>query len=155
MTLPYRAYNLSALRVELERDEGIRPVMYEDSKGIPTVGIGHNLLVPLCAEAIDAQWQYDVEQAEIALDAQEPHWRVLDAVRQRVLVNMMFNLGAATFKRFPKFWAAIGNAIQVNSVDWYIEAAKEMKASAWYKQVNPMPGGRADRLIHMMETGNL
>ncbi len=65
-----------------------------------------------------------------------------DPVRQAVLVDMLFNMGLATFSKFTHFLAAmkIGN---------YTTAANEMVNSTWYRQV----GSRAVRLTRIMRTG--
>jgi len=66
----------------------------------------------------------------------------LDDVRQRVVVDMVFNLGMPRFKQFQNMIAAIEES------DWS-EAAAQMMDSRWAKQV----GARAERLRDMMETG--
>ncbi len=66
----------------------------------------------------------------------------LDPVRQKVIIDMRFNLGAAGFKEFKKMI----EALEIND---YNKAADEMRDSVWYYQV----GLRAKRLIKMMITG--
>ena len=58
---------------------------------------------------------------------------------QRVIANMMFNLGKPRFKGFKKYIAA------VKSRDWN-KAADEMVDSKWYRQVK----GRSQRLVERM-----
>ena len=58
---------------------------------------------------------------------------------QRVIANMMFNLGKPRFKGFKKFIAA------VKARDWN-KAADEMVDSKWYRQVK----GRGQRLVERM-----
>jgi len=67
---------------------------------------------------------------------------MLDAVRQRVLVDMGFNLGTPTLMKFQKMWDAIEDE------DW-VEASEQMLDSRWAKQV----GRRAERLSQAMSTG--
>jgi lysozyme len=76
------------------------------------------------------------------LDRALPWWRGLDPVRQRVLVNMCFNLGITKLLEFVLTLAAIKAA-------QYETAAREMLASDWAKEV----GKRANRLSIMMKTG--
>ncbi len=71
-----------------------------------------------------------------------PTWVLLNDVRQNVLGNMAYNLGAAGLKKFPKMLEAIGRSA-------WDEAADQMKDSAWYSQV----GVRARRLEKEMRTG--
>ena len=66
----------------------------------------------------------------------------LDCVRQRVIVDMVFNLGLGGFLRFQKTIAALEKHD-------YCEAAKEMLDSRWASQV----GQRAERLAQMMRSG--
>ena len=71
-----------------------------------------------------------------------PFWDCLDAVRKSVVVDMVYNMGLPTLRKFKKFLAAI----ECND---YAEAAIQMQDSKWYKQV----GERAVILQEMMHTG--
>jgi lysozyme len=66
----------------------------------------------------------------------------LDEVRQKVIIDMRFNLGGTGFAEFK-------NMIQQIENNNYWKAGEEMKNSKWYSQVKT----RADRLIKMMVTG--
>ena len=66
----------------------------------------------------------------------------LDPVRQKVVLDMRFNLGPGGFRGFSKMIAALER-------DDYDTAADEMVDSAWYHQV----GNRSKRLVAMMRTG--
>lgn len=66
----------------------------------------------------------------------------LDPVRQKVIIDMRFNLGSTGFKEFKKMIEALENHD-------YNKAADEMRDSVWYYQV----GLRAKRLAKMMITG--
>ena len=59
---------------------------------------------------------------------------------QRIIANMMFNLGRTRFCKFKNMIEAI------NKNQWQ-KAAQEMKNSLWYRQVT----NRAERLIKRME----
>lgn len=134
---------------ELIRDESKRRTVYYDLGGVPTVGIGHNLHVPLSDAAILQIYNDDVDAAITGLNTRWPFWIALDEVRQRVVVNMVFNLGIDGFMEFKQMRAAV----EAGKFD---VAAKRMWASLWAKQVGDGPGGkqdRADRLTHMMATG--
>ena len=71
-----------------------------------------------------------------------PWFEYLDPVRQKVIVDMRFNLGLAGLKKFRKM---IGHL----EVGAYSDAADEMKNSKWYWEV----GNRSRRLVKMMSTG--
>jgi GH24 family phage-related lysozyme (muramidase) len=148
-------YSSVDLRAELSRDEARRTRPYRDSEGILTIGVGHNLeanglplevlerlLVAhgLPEPDVDLLLDRGIAQAEADLDALLPGWReALDPVRQRVLLNMVFNLGRTRLGGFQRMWAA------VRARDWPTAAA-EMMDSQWARQV----GVRAVRLERMM-----
>lgn len=143
--------NLTLLDAELRRDEGVRYVRYLDSEGIPTTGVGNNLLAnplpagwtyPLNDNQVNLLLNHGIQVALAGLDLHIPWWRGLDEVRQRVLANMAFNLGIAKIMGFNQTLAAVKNGN-------YAAAAADMKASAWFGQV----GARAVRLCAAMQSG--
>ena len=131
-----------ALARELARDEGKRDTMYYDSVGVPTIGIGHNLTQPIPEGAIQLIFEHDMarhlEEAETL-----SYWHSLSAVRQRVIANMLFNLGMPTFKEFKNLNKAL-------AAQDYEQAAIEMTDSKWYRQVK----SRAERLVRAMRSNN-
>jgi lysozyme len=68
-----------------------------------------------------------------------PKFTALSDVRQRVLVDMMFNLGKPRFEGFKKVISHV-------KAQEFAKAADEMKNSKWYTQV----GLRGKRLESMM-----
>jgi lysozyme len=143
--------NLQKLIAELRRDEGVRYSPYNDTKGIPTVGVGHNLN----AKPLPAGWKYplndmqinsllddDLEDVFHDLDRNLPWWTDLNDVRQRALANMAFNLGITKLLGFR-------NTLVAMRQGKYDAAADGMLASAWAAQVK----GRAQRLADMMRKG--
>jgi len=137
-------YDRAALLRELSRDEGRRAFAYKDTEGILTIGVGHNLEANgLPDEIIDDLLEYDIREiAEPALNRLYPSWRYLSDKRQRVLLNMAFNLGQDRLMQFRKMWTAI-------ELEDFEDAAREMLDSRWARQV----GVRADRLSEMMRVG--
>jgi lysozyme len=128
---------------ELERDEGCRLKPYEDSLGILTIGIGRNLRdVGISKTEAYILLHNDIERATVNLDQYLPWWRTLDETRQRVLMNMVFNLGIHRLLDFRRTLASIQGSN-------FEQAAKEMLDSAWAKQVGP----RAIRLSERVRTG--
>jgi lysozyme len=71
-----------------------------------------------------------------------PVFNDMDEVRQRVLIDMAYNLGIAGLKKFRRMLAALERRD-------YEEAAKELLDSRYADQVK----GRAVRNARMMETG--
>lgn len=136
-------YSRDLLIAELERDEGNRGDLYYDTLGNPTIGIGHNLKArPLSQPEIDYIFGNDLAGVEMDLDRAFPWWRTLDDVRQRVLINLCFNLGISGLQTFHNTLAAIRDGD-------YASAAKGLRGSLWAQQVR----ARAERLAHMMATG--
>ncbi len=134
---------LRLLHAELLRDEGLRLKPYRDRKGYLTIGIGRNLdTVGISVEESHLLCLHDMERAEKALNTHCPWWGQLDPVRQRVLVNMTFNLGIQKLCGFTQFLEALQHQD-------YERAAGAMLDSRWAEQVQ----ARATRLADMMRRG--
>lgn len=130
------------LKAQLRVDEGVRYLPYRDSLGILTIGVGHNLNVPLGPKAVDAILDEDVENHLNDLFKALPWISTLSENRQLVLANMCFNLGIAKLLEFKNTLKAIQDGR-------YHDAAEGMKNSKWATQV----GARATRLIGLMVNG--
>jgi lysozyme len=134
---------MDALISELRRDEGVRLKPYRCTAGKLTIGVGRNLDdVGITPEEADHLLRNDVARVCADLDARLPWWRGLDEVRQRVLVNMGFNLGIAGLLGFK-------NTLRSVETGDYLGAAQGMLSSKWAHQVGP----RAERLALMMRDG--
>lgn len=143
--------NTALLKEELIRDEGLRLKPYDDTRGNLTIGVGRNLK----AKGISREEAYrlldnDVEQAVSLLDQYLPWWRGMTEIRQRVLVNMTFNMGLDPHAHVGQrgLWE-FQKTIKMLEVGNYDGAATEMLFSAWATQVGP----RAIRLSDMMRKG--
>jgi lysozyme len=142
--------DLDKLKQQLTLDEGYRTFPYDDQTGKPpllkgrlTVGIGHNLTDNgLPDEIVQAIFISDVTNATNDLSQKLPWWTSLDDVRQRVLVDMCFNLGIKELVTFTNLLGFIKSGS-------YQAAADDMRTTLWYKQV----GARGERLARMMESG--
>lgn len=134
------------LIAELRRDEGVVPHAYQDHLGYWTIGVGRLIDKRkggrLTDEEVDYLLANDIARFAAELDEKLPWWRALDAVRQRVIQNMAFNLGVDGLLAFKNTLAA------VKAGEWE-RAADGMLASKWARQV----GNRALRLAKMMRTG--
>lgn len=136
-------FDMAQMRAELTRDEGRRRFPYYDTGRKISIGVGRNLDdVGLREDEIDYLLTNDLHDAAAVLDHNVPWWRLLDPVRQRVLLSMQINMGWGAFGQFARFFSA------VNQHRWD-DAAMEMIASRWAVQV----GDRAKRLETMMRTG--
>jgi lysozyme len=142
--------NKDKLRKELAEDEGCKYEIYLDHLGLPTFGIGHLITendpehgkpVGTVVEQERVQAAFDLD---IAVTVHECH-RLYDDFDdlpeecQRIIANMMFNLG---YPRLSKFK---GMKAGVDARDWN-EAADQMVDSRWYTQVP----NRARRLVARM-----
>jgi lysozyme len=135
--------DIPRLKDRLKISEGVRPKVYLDSVGIPTIGVGRNLRdVGLSDSEIDILLENDIKRTMESLDAKLPWWKSLDPVRQSVLADMCFNMGINKLLGFV-------NTLRFVQAGDYIQAARNMEKSLWYKQV----GNRAKHLVAMMETG--
>lgn len=143
--------NEALLRAELRRDEGVRSAPYEDTRGISTVGVGHNLSAaplaagwsyPLTDDQMNTLLDQDLLNVYHDLDRDLSWWQQLCDVRQRVICNMCFNLGINGLMTFR-------NTLLAMQQGRYADAASGMLGSKWAGQV----GARAQRLAAMMEQG--
>ncbi|MEF3068144.1 glycoside hydrolase family protein [Pandoraea apista] len=135
-------YDANLLKAELTRDEGRRLRIYVDTVGKVSGGVGRNLTDKgFRDDEIDLMYRNDVAETEAWLDRNLPWWKSLDPVRQRVMMNMAFNMQGKLLG-FRNFLSAAQRG------DW-AKAATEMLDSLWARQV----GDRAKRLASMMEFG--
>jgi lysozyme len=135
--------NQQLLHAELLLHEGVRLKPYRDSAGYLTIGTGRNLeAIGISQDENALMLNNDIHRAEQALNQHCPWWRTLNPVRQRVLMNMCFNLGIATLLQFTQTLQAIQKGT-------YEQAATHMLNSQWASQV----GGRAVWLAKAMRNG--
>ena len=148
--------NIEKLKAELKRDEGIRYYAYQDSVGVWTCGVGHNLEshgftldeimalteTPATEQQVDEWLDTDIYDATETAKTLFPALETFTDARQRALVNMAFNMGFGTLRKFFR------TIYLVNSGRW-VEAASAAAQSKWYRQV----GNRAKRIVHMLRTG--
>lgn len=131
------------LRDQLKKDEGKRLKPYRCSAGKLSIGYGRNLEDNgISDKEANYLLDNDIQVAITEIKKLVGSFDRLNGPRQAVLVNMMFNIGAAGLVKFKRFLAALETGD-------YTQAAQEMENSTWYHQVK----GRADRLCKQMETG--
>jgi len=130
------------VETDLRVDEGRRDRPYKDTKGLLTIGYGHNLVAEgLCQAAMDAQLHYDyLTKAVNPLTAHLPWWQTQPEPVQRVLGNLAFNMGIQTLLTLTQFL----NLVKTGS---YAAAAADLRATAYAKQV----GDRAERLATLLD----
>lgn len=155
--------NREVLIHELVRDEGERLKTYRCTAGKLTIGVGRNLddvgLLPGEAEEMKItlnsirtkgitraqsrkMLSNDIDRVIRDLDRHLPWADKLDEVRQRVIINMAFNLGIHGLLGFRNTLAFVRGG-------QYDRAADNMLKSLWARQVK----GRAVRLSELMRLG--
>ena len=128
---------------QLRLHEGVEKFPYRCTAGYLTIGVGRNIEERgLLDDEIDFILDNDIEVVMNEVSVTFDWFFDLSEVRQRVVADMIFNIGMPRFKQFKKMIAALEEG------DWS-EAANQMMDSKWAKQV----GKRAGRLRDMMETG--
>jgi lysozyme len=165
---PDEKLNDEILRAELRRDEGwVVNKTYRCTEGKLSAGCGRNLddvgILPsetalLGITTADARKKgvtdrqatilldNDIQRSKADLDRVLPWWRTLDLVRQRVLINMCFNMGIGNG---AKGLSSFRNTLRYIREGNYGHAADNMLASKWAGQV----GARAKRLADLMRLG--
>ena len=136
------------LREELEADEGVKYEVYNDHLGYATFGIGHLILdsdpeqgssvgTPVSESRVAEAFESDIVQVLSDCETLYPDFESLPEDAQRIIANMMFNMGRPRLSKFK------GMKRGVDAQDWNA-AADEMIDSNWYKQVT----NRAERLVN-------
>lgn len=154
---------MTELLDQLVLHEGLELLPYKDSLGIDTIGIGRNLehrglseeelvhigkdISDICEWGITKEQAYYLAENDIKIVEKEvceahPCVVELDEIRQRVIIDMAFNMGVPRLNKFKKMWKAIEE-------ENYEESKIQMLDSRWANQV----GNRAVRLSNAMETG--
>lgn len=153
MTEIRKTYYPKLIRRILVEHEGYKYKPYKDTKGLWTIGIGHNLeahpikgkSLPflqskgLTGKEIDILFEEDLARAEKDAKTLIPSLDTLLPEYKAVIVSLSFQLGFTKFSQFKKAIAA------ANKGDWKTFRA-ELKDSLWYKQVTR----RADSLLAMI-----
>lgn len=142
---------------DLEAQEGVRLKAYRDSRGIWTIGVGHNLQVDptlypqlqhlisvgISHAQVDALLTTDLAHVTTRLDVLIPWWKTLPPLRADVLANIGFNVGVAELVTWHHTlgYAQAGN---------YQGCGDEIEATQpWARQV----GNRSKILAEQMRTG--
>ena len=130
------------LRARMTRTEGRRNKPYIDPVGKVTIGIGHNLTDKGIPDVV-VEELFLGDLAEATVDAETLSvYQQLDAVRQTVLVDMVFNMGIQKVREFA-------NTLGLLKRGDYAGAASQMLQSKWAKEV----GNRALELSEIIRTG--
>lgn len=147
----------------IEPFEGRVRAVYQDTVGVPTVGVGFNLNrsdasellrsvganmssvlngQPLNDDQINSLFSVTVKEAENIARNFAPNFDSLPPNAQQVLVSMAFNLGPSRLGKFVNLRAALMQG-DLNA------AADAMVDSRWFRQV----GNRGPHHVKMMRGG--
>ena len=143
--------NIDELRQEIQNDEGRVNSVYLDHLSLPTIGIGHLIKesdpeygLPVGTviddERINELFDQDIKVTLSECEQLYGNFNDLPEEVQKILANMMFNLGRPRLSKFRKLCKAVADR------DWQ-ECAIQMEDSRWHKQVT----NRANRLISRMK----
>ena len=133
---------LKSIEEQLILHEGMKLKPYRCPAGKLTIGVGRNLEDKGLSKQ-EALFLLRRDIAEVTNELRKYPWfETLDMVRQKVLIDMAFNLGINGLLSFKKMLSYL-------KAGDYEKAADEMVNSRWYGQV----GDRAKRLVKMMRTG--
>jgi lysozyme len=135
--------NVEKITKLLTLHEGWRNKMYKDSKGIWTIGIGHNLRDnPISDRAVRVIFEDDLNDHAAEAFKTYPWAAEMDEVRQGAFIDLYFNMGGSVIAQFKNTLAAmkVGN---------WEATALGLEQSAWYGQV----GNRGPRIVKMFRDG--
>ena len=146
------------LEQQLRESEGLRLDAYMCTKGVLTIGVGHNCKVSPVEGVSKVGDRITLEQAEalFARDLANAVWQVrkalpwvtsLNSPRQAVLYDMAYNMGIGT----PGVSGLLSfrNTLNMVKTGDYTGASRGMLNSKWRMDV----GFRAIRLSNQMDTG--
>lgn len=147
---------------QIAKHEGIRNKMYKDSEGVPTIGIGFNLIdkanrqflarLNIAKDALvngitDQQvrqlYKFSFDRALKDAKTFCPNFDTQPVNVQKALVDMSFNLGLPRLSGFVEFKKAL---LQKD----YKKAADEMLDSKWARQT----GNRATFLASLVRSSS-
>ena len=133
---------MTSIEEQLILHEGLKLKPYRCTAGKLTIGVGRNLDDKgISKEEALFLLRNDIHEV---MDALEKHewYLALDPIRQKVVIDMAYNLGVGGLLKFRKMIAAL-------EYGDYEGAADQMLDSRWAEQV----GMRATRLAEMMRSG--
>ena len=150
------------LRDRLIREEGLRLLPYQDTKGIWTIGVGHNIEAdPFMIHELDVLKERGITKDEayglLDKDIQDHTATLLKALpwvgdldwnRKSVIIDLCFNMGLGNESRGL---LSFTHTLPLLEAGKWEEAAEHLRASKWYRDVGPH---RADLLIKILVTGD-
>lgn len=128
----------------LMKDEGFRAQVYNDHKGIPTIGYGTKISEIVVSKEVAEAWlDAELDEKEERL-RKIPEYCTLSIARKNVIRSMAYQMGVRGVIKFKKMWCYI-------RVKAWEMAAIEMRDSRWWS--DPATRSRAERMAERMGTG--
>ncbi len=127
------------LKSRVRLHEGVRTVMYLDTLGKATIGIGHLIQphertryaegVEISMEEVEELFDIDLNRAAAGADLliDECVGHDLPDNVSEVILEMVFQLGTNGVRKFKNMWKAMREKL-------WKDASTEMKDSKWHKQ---------------------
>ena len=134
--------NMARLRETITRHEGSRLDMYQDTLGIWTIGVGHNIQEKgISPKVMEIMLQEDLEEAISELKRSVSFFSRMPEQVQEALVNLSFNMGIPRLMQFRNTLAYLRDGE-------FESAADELLDSRYAEQV----GHRALEVADMIRT---
>lgn len=134
--------NMARLRETITRHEGSRLDMYQDTLGIWTIGVGHNIQEKgISPKVMEIMLQEDLEEAISELKRSVSFFSRMPEQVQEALVNLSFNMGIPRLMQFRNTLAYLRDGE-------FGSAADELLDSRYAEQV----GHRALEVADMIRT---
>jgi len=134
--------DMDRLRNTITRHEGARLEMYQDSLGIWTIGVGHNIQEKGISDRVmNLMLEEDLEEAISELLRNVSFFTKMPEQVQEALVNLSFNMGIPRLMQFKKTLAYLREGD-------FTSAADELLDSRYATQV----GERAIEIADMIRT---
>ena len=91
----------------IKKNEGFSSIPYLDTRGIWTVGYGHNMERGLPVQMLEGLLDTDIRTAIREVITVIRNFRELTEARQRCLTDMCFHMGLPSFKSFKLMIEAV------------------------------------------------
>lgn len=146
-----------AVAASLQQHEGNVLKVYDDAdgkpivpgklvQGVPTIGVGRNLVKGITATESLFLFNNDRTEVERELDLLTPWWQALNDARQVAIVELGFNLGV---QRMLNLWPKTFGFFKAGQ---YAAAAQEIRGNIpWMNQVK----SRGAWIAELIESGVL
>lgn len=148
--------NIEKLEEELVTDEDEVLYAYQDKLGFWTIGVGqlidHRKGGGISRAASRFMLREKIEQIAGALDARIPWWRQLSDARQRVLLNVAYNVGVAGLMGFKNMLAAL-QAGHYEAAAGHLLDSQAARQTSGHDAVIDSPETRYGRLAKMLREG--